>query len=50
MSCLAARTDNLLFTGRWDEVVDWLRREVPELCRKLVLTVRGGIVGAEIFE
>jgi len=50
VSCLEARADNLLFTGRGEVVLDWLRREVPELCRKLVLTVRGGMVGAERFE
>ena len=38
--------DSLVLMGRVEVVVAWVRREVPEVCRKLVLTVRGGRVGA----
>ena len=37
-----------LLTGRV-EMVDWERREVPEVWRKLELTVRGGMMGAKMF-
>lgn len=36
-----------MLTGRVEAVEDWLMREVLELWRKLVLPVRGGMVGAE---